>query len=236
MIQKTNSLKCYPLGDAAVVIQLGDQISPVINAKIRAICTYLDEYGFDGFIEYVPAFTTVTLYYQPWIISYTKLLPLLQEMADEVLEEKEVPLGPVLEIPVLYGGEWGPDLDFVASHNKISTAEVIDLHTAPEYLVYMIGFAPGFPYLGGMNELISAPRKDTPGMKIAAGSVGIAGQQTGIYPIETPGGWQIIGRTPLNLFDLNREVPAFLKAGDRVRFVAISEKEFKKIRRMNDGA
>lgn len=236
MTQKTNSFKCYPLGDAAIVIQLGDQISPAINARVRAICAYLDEYSFEGFIEYVPAFTTVTLYYEPWIINYTKLLPLLQEMANEVLEEPEVSSGAVLDIPVLYGGEWGPDLDFVASHNKISTAEVIALHTAPEYLVYMIGFAPGFPYLGGMNELISAPRKDTPRMKIAAGSVGIAGQQTGIYPIETPGGWQIIGRSPINLFDLNREVPAFLKAGDKVRFVAISEKEFKKLRRRNDGA
>lgn len=235
MTQKTNSFKCYPLGDAAVVIELGDQISPAINARVRAIGTYLDEYSFEGFIEYVPAFTTVTLYYEPWVINYTKLLPLLQEMANEVLEEPEASSGPVLEIPVLYGGEWGPDLEFVAGHNKISATEVIALHTAPEYLVYMIGFAPGFPYLGGMNELIAAPRKDTPGMKIAAGSVGIAGKQTGIYPIETPGGWQIIGRSPFDLFDLNREVPAFLKAGNKVRFVAISEKEFKKIRRSKDG-
>jgi inhibitor of KinA len=237
MIKKVNpdSFKCYPLGDAAIVIQLGDQISPVINGRIRAIGAYLDEYSFEGFIEYVPAFTTVTLYYEPWIINYTKLLSLLQEMANEVLEDQEVPSGRVLEIPVRYGGKWGPDLDFVASHNKISTAEVIAIHTAPEYLVYMIGFAPGFPYLGGMNELISAPRKDTPEMKIAAGSVGIAGKQTGIYPIETPGGWQIIGQSPVKLFDLNRKVPASLKAGDRVRFVAISEKEFNKLKRTGDG-
>ncbi|MNV70901.1 Kinase A inhibitor [compost metagenome] len=109
------------------------------------------------------------------------------------------------------------------------------MHTGREYLVYMIGFAPGFPYLGGMNELIAAPRKDNPRSKIPAGSVGIAGQQTGIYPIETPGGWQIIGRSPINLFDLNNAVPALLKAGDRVRFSAISETEFKKIRRGRNG-
>ncbi|AOM78682.1 5-oxoprolinase subunit PxpB [Pedobacter steynii] len=237
MAKKTNpdDFKCYPLGDAAIVIQLGNQISPLINGRVRAVCAYLDEYSFEGFIEYVPAFTTVTIYYEPWIINYNKLLPLLQELASEVLEQQEVPAGTLLEIPVLYGGEWGPDLDFVASHNKMTAAEVIALHTAPDYLVYMIGFAPGFPYLGGMNELISAPRKDNPRSKIPAGSVGIAGQQTGIYPIETPGGWQIIGRSPINLFDLNSAVPALLKAGDRVRFSAISETEFKKIRRGRNG-
>lgn len=237
MAKKTNpdEFKCYPLGDAAIVIQLGNQISPLINGRVRAVCAYLDEYSFEGFIEYVPAFTTVTIYYEPWIINYNKLLSLLQELASEVLEQQEVPAGTLLEIPVLYGGEWGPDLDFVASHNKMTAAEVISLHTAPDYLVYMIGFAPGFPYLGGMNELISAPRKDNPRSKIPAGSVGIAGQQTGIYPIETPGGWQIIGRSPINLFDLNSAVPALLKAGDRVRFAAISETEFKKIRRGRNG-
>ncbi|SHF36546.1 5-oxoprolinase subunit PxpB [Pedobacter caeni] len=231
----TDSFQYYPLGDSAIVIQLGDQISPVINKKVRAIAAWLDEYSFEGFIEYVPAFTTVTVYYEPWIISYAKLLELLREMLNELMEQEEIHAENTIEIPVCYGGAYGPDLGFVASHNKMSPAEVIAIHTSVDYLVYMIGFAPGFPYLGGMNELISAPRKDSPRAKIPAGSVGIAGQQTGIYPIETPGGWQIIGQSPVQLFEVSREVPALLKSGDQVRFVAISETEFKKMRRTKDG-
>lgn len=221
----------YPLGDSAIVIQFAELISPEIHQKVRAVAAYLDEYAFDGFVEYTPAFTSVTVYYQPWVIDYLAIKPLLEEMLDDLMEETAIPESAIIEIPMVYGGDRGPDLDFVARQHQLSTAEVIAIHAAAEYVVYMIGFAPGFPYLGGMSEKISAPRKEKPRAVIPAGSVGIAGLQTGIYPIETPGGWQIIGQTPLQLFEVNRAVPALLKAGDRLRFVAISETEFKKIKR-----
>jgi len=225
----------YPLGDSAVVIQLGEEISKVTSNEIQIICAWLDEYTFEGFIEYVPAYTTITIYYLPQVIRYREMVDLLQEMMDSISEE-ETDLQPVtVEIPVLYGGQWGPDLDFVAAHNKISTDDVISLHSAAEYLVHMIGFAPGFPYLGGMNEKIAAPRKESPRSKIPAGSVGIAGKQTGVYPIATPGGWQIIGRTAIDLFDISREMPALLKVGDLVRFRSVSETEFMQTRGGGNG-
>lgn len=232
-MKKTNSYTFYPLGDSAIVIQFRDQISEAIHQQVRAVAAYLDEFSFEGFIEYTPAFTSVTIYYQPWVISYPEIQDLLEEMLSQLMNDSPIPPAAVIDIPVVYGGDHGPDLEFVAAHNQLSSSEVIAIHTGATYLVYMIGFAPGFPYLGGMNEKIAAPRKEQPSAKIAAGAVGIAGQQTGIYPIETPGGWQIIGQSPLLLFDLNRKVPALLKAGDRVRFVAISEIEFMKIRREN---
>lgn len=233
-MKKINTYTFYPLGDSAIVIQFPDQISEAIHQQLRAVTAYLDENSFEGFIEYTPAFTSVTIYYQPWIIRYEEILGLLEEMMKELMEDSAPCTATLIEIPVVYGGDFGPDLEFVAAHNHLSVEKVIAIHTAAEYLVYMIGFAPGFPYLGGMNEKIAAPRKAQPRAKVAAGAVGIAGQQTGIYPIETPGGWQIIGQTPLSLFDLNRKEPALLKAGDRLKFVAISEKEFIQIRR-NDG-
>jgi inhibitor of KinA len=132
----------------------------------------------------------------------------------------------VVEIPVCYGGEFGPDLGYVAEHNQLSVEEVIEIHTSGQYLVYMIGFAPGFPYLGGMSERIMAPRRQSPRLAIPAGTVGIAGMQTGVYPIETPGGWQLIGRTPLALFRPQDNPPSLLQSGDIVRFCQISDKEY----------
>ena len=220
----------YPLGDAAIVVQFGDKISKDINLQILAVAAWLDEYTFEGFVEYVPAFTSITIYYEPWVINYDKMTLLLQEMFENMADaEVQKPVG-LLNIPVYYGGEMGPDLEFVAAHHHIGIDEVIAMHTAPEYLVYMIGFAPGFPYLGGMDERIATPRKESPRSKIPKGSVGIAGSQTGVYPMETPGGWQIIGQTPLELFDIGKEEPALLKAGDRVRFSAVTEKEWTKIK------
>ncbi|WP_316821231.1 5-oxoprolinase subunit PxpB [Pedobacter gandavensis] len=233
MSEKTNFYTLYPLGDSAIVIQFPDQISEDIHQQVRAVSAFLDENSFEGFVEYTPAFSSVTIYYQPWILLYTEIQALLEEMLRELIEDGTRLPETRIEIPVVYGGDYGPDLEFVAAYNQLSTKEVVAIHTSEEYLVYMIGFAPGFPYLGGMNEKIATPRKAQPRTKIAAGAVGIAGRQTGVYPIETPGGWQIIGQSPLSLFDFNREVPALLKAGDRVRFVAISEAEFLNITRKN---
>jgi len=217
----SNDFRCYPLGDSAIVIQFADEISIPINQKIRAIGEFLDEYTFEGFVEYVPAFSTITIYYQPSLVSFQELETMVQEMMEELPEASKDNQSAAIEIPVVYGGEWGPDLEFVAQHNKLSIEEVINIHSNTEYLVYMIGFAPGFPYLGGMDSRIATPRKETPRSSISAGSVGIAGMQTGVYPIETPGGWQIIGRTTIDLFDKENDNPVLLKAGDRIRFVPV---------------
>lgn len=212
---------CYPLGDSAIVIQFADEISILINQKIRAIGEFLDEYTFEGFVEYVPAFSTITIYYLPNLVSYGELETMIEEMMGELQEPQKSNQSAIIEIPVVYGGEWGPDLEYVAQHNKLSIEEVIKIHCGAEYLVYMIGFAPGFPYLGGMDERIVTPRRETPRASVCAGSVGIAGTQTGVYPIETPGGWQIIGRSTIDLFSIESDEPVLLKAGDRVRFVPV---------------
>jgi len=135
----------------------------------------------------------------------------------------------IVEIPVCYGGEYGPDLGFVAEHNGLSQEEVIKIHSEGRYLTYMVGFAPGFPYLGGLSEKIAAPRKESPRLKIPEGTVGIAGNQTGVYPITTPGGWQLIGRTPFRLFHPGKNPPTLLKAGNIVVFKPISEQEYKQL-------
>ena len=137
--------------------------------------------------------------------------------------------GGLVELPVLYGGFCGPDLSFVAQHAGMTEQQIIDIHSAADYLIYMLGFTPGFPYLGGMDARIAVPRLSSPRVKIPAGSVGIAGEQTGVYPIASPGGWQIIGRTPLKLFDPGREQPFLLSAGQTVRFVPIDEAEYRRL-------
>jgi inhibitor of KinA len=168
----------------------------------------------------VPAYTSLLVEYEPALCEYDALCDEIQNVLHTndaaVMTEMRV-----VEIPTRYGGEFGPDLDFVARHNGISTDEVIRLHTQEMYQVFLIGFSPGFPYLGIVDEKIAAPRLETPRKRVPKGSVGIAGRQTGIYPRESPGGWRLIGRTNVKLFEPMREEPTLLRAGDRVRFIAI---------------
>ena len=145
------------------------------------------------------------------------------------MDKVEIPPSDVLEIPVLYGGEMGPDLAFVAQNAGISEEEVVKIHTSTEYLIYMLGFTPGFTYLGGMSDKIATPRLKQPRVKIPAGSVGIAGKQTGVYPVDSPGGWQLIGRTPVKMYDPDREVPILPQAGQYIKFKAVSQAEYDKI-------
>ncbi|MBA4496127.1 5-oxoprolinase subunit PxpB [Paenactinomyces guangxiensis] len=233
-----------PLGDTAVILEAGKDINEETHRRVHALSSYLEENPFPGLIEIVPAFTTVTIYYDPAVICNAPTVatqrngagsrPAPYQMVCSYLSQACNRLGRIgtyqprtVEIPVCYGGEWGPDLTEVAHQNSLTPDEVVEIHTQPDYLVYMIGFAPGFPYLGGLSEQISTPRKSSPRLSIPAGSVGIAGSQTGIYPISTPGGWQIIGRTPLALFRPVENPPSLLQAGDMVRFRAISPEEFK---------
>ncbi len=227
------SYELYPLGDAALVVRFGQQIAPEVHIQVRALAASLDANPFAGLVEYVPAYTTVTVYYDPWMVSsggthhhaYDKVADILQKLCEK-LDAAHTMVPDVVEIPVCYGGAYGPDLEYVASYQQIAAQEVIALHTSAVYTVYMLGFAPGFPYLGGMPKRIATPRRDTPRQYVPAGSVGIAGAQTGIYPMETPGGWQLIGQTYVSLFDPIRNPPALLKAGDQVRFVAVSEDNY----------
>lgn len=220
------------ISETSALIDFGNIISEEINKKIRTLCRCLEEKYINGFIEYIPYFSGVSVIYDPLKIDEEEPFEFIKENLEKILlnldfsddyEEH------IIKIPVCYGGEYGPDIKFVAETNNIDIKDVIDIHSKGRYLVYMIGFAPGFPYLGGMSEKIYAPRRKTPRTSIPKGAVGIAGMQTGVYPIETPGGWQIIGRTPLKLFDLNRDNPALLKCGDVVKFYPISYDEYMKL-------
>ncbi len=209
-----------PVGDSALLVKLGEGIDLATNRQAHALARSLAEGGEAGLGECVPSYTSVLVHYNPLALTYAQAARAV-EAAVESLAALPDWQPRVVEIPVVYGGEFGPDLEFVARHNRLSEEEVIRLHCLPDYPVYMMGFSPGFPYLGGLDPRITAPRLERPRERVAAGSVGIAGAQTGVYPIESPGGWRIIGRTPLRLFDLRREPPFLLAPGDVVRFVPI---------------
>jgi inhibitor of KinA len=233
----------YPLGDAALVLQFGEAIDEGTLRTIQAVGRYLDQHPFPGLREYVPAFTTLTVYYDPWVVSqagqhnpYEAVAKQLNEVLRQMPPAPADATGLVVEIPVCYGGRFGPDLEEVARHTGFTPQEVIRLHTEPIYLVYMLGFAPGFPYLGGMNEQLAAPRKAQPRPLVPAGTVGIAGRQTGIYSLPTPGGWQLIGRTPRRLFTPEAAAPTLLHAGQQLRFVPISAAEFERLSQLETTA
>jgi inhibitor of KinA len=227
-------VRLYPLGDAALVLEFGSTISPATHAAIAAFSAQLARQPFVGLREAVPAFTTLTVYYDPWLASengrypepYAHVATQLQGLLAETSAAAASGKPEVVEIPVCYGGAFGPDLAFVAQHAGLTPEEVVGLHTAPVYLVHMIGFAPGFPYLGGLDARLATPRRAQPRPLVLAGAVGIAGPQTGIYSLPTPGGWQLIGRTPLALFNPAWATPSRLRAGQRLRFVAVSAEEF----------
>ncbi|MGF0004946.1 5-oxoprolinase subunit PxpB [Bacillus altitudinis] len=233
-----DTITFHPLGDAAIVIQAGTDISEDIHERVKQLFSCIEQHPFEGYVEAVQAFTNVTVFYEPYkvyqsaqlkqraISPYEWVKDYIENLLEDNWQEGNQVKRRIVDIPVCYGGELGPDLEEVARINNLTPEEVVRIHTSGTYLVYMIGFAPGFPFLGGLSEKIAAPRRQTPRMSIPKGSVGIAGKQTGVYPISTPGGWQLIGQTPLSLFRPNAERPSLLKAGDEVRFVQLSEKEF----------
>lgn len=222
-------------GDSAVCVEFGNEISPEINKKIRAFKIAVEKSDIPGIVETVPTYRSLLVHYHPEVIGFK----VLTEKFDKLMGSlSSIPIPPptVIEIPVLYGGEMGPDIENVAEHNHKTVEEVIKIHTSEEYLIYMIGFIAGFPYLGGMSKEIATPRLKSPRVKIEGGSVGIAGEQTGIYPVASPGGWQLIGRTPLKLYDADREKPVLLEAGQYIKFAAVTEEEYKKIEKeVEDG-
>jgi inhibitor of KinA len=216
-------------GDKGLLVEFGDRIDPAINARVRGLDLSLEGEPIEGVIETIPAYRSLAIVYDPLTIGFDDLVEKIRGRVTQGGEATALSSRTVT-IPTCYGGECGPDISFVAEHNRISVPQVVDIHSGTEYLVYMIGFTPGFPYLGGLNERLTAPRLETPRIQIPAGSVGIAGSQTGIYPTESPGGWRLIGRTPVRLFDTDREIPALLRSGDRVRFQPIGEETYRAIR------
>ena len=220
-------VRFLPCGDQAVTVEWGSTIDERINRQVHAFARKVEELSHPAITEVVPTYRSATVHYRPEVLSYEELKQLLLSLTQGGIEETEEL--PVVEIPVCYGGEYGPDLEEVAQHCSLTPEEVIARHTAPTYRIYMLGFTPGFPYLGGMDPSIAAPRRKEPRIHIPAGSVGIAGEQTGVYPIVSPGGWQLIGRTPLRLFDPQREQPILLSAGAGIRFVPIDEETFRKM-------
>ncbi|WP_259015901.1 5-oxoprolinase subunit PxpB [Emticicia fluvialis] len=218
--------KIFPLSDSAVTIDFGSVIDEAVNTLVSQLFHYCNSQPFIGFQEAVPAYASLTIFYDvvQVRIAYPET-PTAYALAEKYLKEalnktiSTINSNPNrVDIPVIYDGE---DLAHVAAHNGLSKEEVIEIHSAATYRVYMMGFLPGFAYLGGMDTRIATPRRASPRTKVPAGSVGIAGQQTGIYPLESPGGWQLIGRTNAPLFNINSETPTLLKAGDLVKFVRV---------------
>lgn len=215
-------------GDCAVCVEFGNEISPVINKKIRAFKIAVEKSGIEGIVETVPTYRSLLVHYKPEVIGFKELTEQFEALMGS-LSNIQIPPPTVIEIPVLYGGEMGPDIENVAAHNGKTVEEVIQIHTSEDYLIYMLGFIAGFPYLGGMSKEIATPRLKSPRVKIDGGSVGIAGEQTGVYPVDSPGGWQLIGRTPLKLYDADREKPVLLEAGQYIRFRSIDAAEYAEI-------
>jgi inhibitor of KinA len=220
-----------PLSESAVAVYFGNEITLHIHQKVRALSTYLEEKPFSGLVEWIPAFTSVTVFFDPAKIRLesgnpsTFVCSILRKILLD-LQVQQTKRAREVTIPVCYGGEFGPDIEIVAEYNQLSVEEVIQIHSTGEYIVYMLGFAPGFPYLGGLSDQLATPRKKNPRLEIPPGAVGIGGAQTGVYTISTPGGWQLIGQTPVPLFLPDEDPPSYLQAGDIVRFQPISAREY----------
>ncbi len=228
-----NNIRILTAGDSSLLVEFGKEISPEINRKIAATVQLMKEQHIEGVVDMIPAFCSLLVNYDPRVVRYDKMkkrLESLVRMDIKVGAEKRR----IFEIPVVYGGEYGPDLAAIAQHAGLSEAEVINIHSSQDYLIYMLGFLPGFCYLGGLDERIHTPRLANPRLKIRAGSVGIGGSQTGIYPLDSPGGWQLMGMTPVKTYDPDREVPILVEAGNYIRFVPVDEAEYLRIQELVD--
>ncbi len=212
------------MGDRAVLVELGDDISPQINQKVRGLYIGTKGHRIKGIKDLVPSYRSLMVVYDPLIISLNSLESQMNAIWN-ALDDARLPDPRTVEIPVVYGDKYGPDLEWIADYHKMTRQDVIRLHTQPTYQVYMIGFMPGYPYMGEVPDELVTPRRKTPRTHVPGGSVGIAQKQTGIYPVASPGGWQIIGRTPVRLFDPQGKPPSFLEMGDRVKFFVITEQE-----------
>ena len=207
-----------PLGDSALLIHFGDDIDLATNRRVHSVDAHLRLHPPAGVVELVPAYATLLVHYDPLVISYAEVAEWIRSQMDRAQEAAARPRARI-DVPVRYGGEHGPDLRSVAELHGATASQIVRLHTSRDYTVFMMGFTPGFPYMGRLDDGLVTPRLETPRTRVAAGSVGIAGAQTGIYPIDSPGGWRILGRTSLSLFDLSAAEPFLFAPGDTVRFM-----------------
>ena len=228
-----SEIKIYTAGDSSLLIEFEQKISPEINAQITAVVRMIKAQQIEGVTDMIPAFASLLINYDPRVISYAGLKSRLEKILKLEISG-EASSARIFEIPVCYGGEYGPDLQNIADHAGLSPEEVIRIHSGEDYLIYMLGFLPGFSYLGGLDERIHTPRLANPRIRIPAGSVGIGGSQTGIYPLDSPGGWQLLGMTPVKTYDPDREVPILFEAGDYIRFIPVSEEEYRDIKKQVD--
>tara|TARA_A100001037_G_scaffold232339_1_gene210742 strand:- start:2449 stop:3201 length:753 start_codon:yes stop_codon:yes gene_type:complete len=218
------------MGDSAINVYLGTQISPEINDKVHFLSNLIDEKNWTGVIEVVPSYISITIHYDPFVIDYLSIKGFVENVLDED-NGNTYSAKKIVVIPTFYGNSYGPDIESVSSITGLSLDEIVKTHTGKDYKVYSIGFSPGFPYLGGLDSALHCPRLESPRVTIPTGSVAIAESQTGIYPSDTPGGWRIIGRTPIQLFNFSRSKPALLLPGDLVRFQSLdNESEFELIK------
>jgi len=221
-----NTCSIYPLGDSAMTLDLGNCIDDQLNSRALTIYDWLGAHPLEGITDRIVAYSSVSVFYDTTGIrnrtAVTEWLLEAWQRTDQIPKQSD---GREISIPVCYEGEYAPDLEQVARHTGLAAAELVELHTSIEYRIYMIGFLPGFPYLGKLDRRLEVPRKARP-VPVIAGGVGIAGMQTGVYPLNSPGGWQIIGRTPLRLFDRHAYPPILLRTGDRVRFYPVSTADF----------
>jgi KipI family sensor histidine kinase inhibitor len=220
------SAKYASFGDKAIRVELGSIVRPEINARVHALHDAISNAQLLGVCECVPAYRSLTITYDPEKAEYDDLVSKVKKLEEALGARASERKARRIVIPVVYGGDFGPDLERVSQYHNLKEDEVVEIHSRNEYIVYMIGFIAGFPYLGKLPDEIATPRLKSPRLRVPQGSVGIAEDQTGIYPRQAPGGWQIIGRTPMKLFDPAWRPPALLQPSDYVKFRPISGEEF----------
>lgn len=222
-------IKVMPAGDSALVVEFGNEINEAVNEKVHALAKKIRQENIPGITEMIPTFRSLFVSYDMLQISYSKLSVMLSVLSRE-LEMNQAAHHRIVKIPCCYGARFGADLTDMERLTGLSREEIIELHSSVDYKIYMLGFLPGFVYLGGLDKRLEVPRLDTPRVRIGKGAVGIGGNQTGIYPMDSPGGWRLIGGTPVDLYDPEREDPVLLRAGEYIRFVPISIMDYYDIR------
>jgi inhibitor of KinA len=222
---QTDSVRFHPASDQSLLIYFGDEISQVAHQRVRRLLRLLQQKAIAGVRNLNPAYCSILVSFDPLRLNHARLEEILRGYIRR-LDAQRIPEGHELEIPTCYGGDFGPDLNEVAGLHGLTPAQMIELHASFTYTVYFLGFVPGFAYLGQLPEALATPRLDTPRRSTPPGSVGVAGNQTGVYPFATPGGWRLIGRTPIAMFRPDRKAMSYLAIGDRVRFLPISEAQF----------
>ena len=220
-----DTMRFLPAGDRGLIVELGSEISLEINARVRALAIGIGVAGIPGLTEVIPTYRSVGVEFDPVVTSFEEMQARIRDVAAH-LDPRGLTTPKLIRVPTVYGGEYGPDLSFVAEHAGLPEAEVIRRHSQARYHVYMIGFTPGYVYLGGLPERLHTPRLLSPRIRVPKGSVAIGGAQTGIYSVASPGGWRIIGRTSLTLFDPTQQIPTPIVPGDAVEFVPITGAEF----------